>query len=431
MRLDFPIAALASLLLAACSSSPTTATTAGSDRGADAAPTGLDPSGEPPAACRSGASGGGIPIPRGDTAGALSPLADTLVMFGGDTATAPCGGVAAHTHVGDTWLFDLNCRVWREAKISGPTARSRHALIADPSRGRALLFGGRTRAASSGPYTLFSDVWSFDFKSEIWERALTTGVAPSARSNAAIALDAKANRLTVFGGSDSTSGLAFAPLADTWSLDLTTLAWSPISTSSAPPARLFHAMAVDDQSRTAYVFSGGDAQAFTGPFMRDIWAFDLVTPAWRQVVTTGDPPTGRIKHGMTFDTASRRLLVFGGHDDGAVGNRNDVHSLDVATGQWAEVTSGDVFHTPSTAACVFAPDFTTIDLAAPERRSAFVFAPRADGHGFAVAQGVGDCGLLGDAHWFGAGKSLWTPLKPSVVGLSCLRAQTTCTGLCL
>jgi hypothetical protein len=430
MRCSVALFALASLATLACSSATTTTSATGADAGSEAAAATLDPSGDAPSSCTSGAAGGAIPTPRSDTSGALSPLADTLLMFGGDTATAPCGGAAAHTHAGDTWLLDVNCRVWREAKIDGPGARARHAIVADPARGRALLFGGRSRAGASGAYTLFSDVWSFDFQTEAWEQLATTGAGPKGRSNAATALDATGNALVVFGGNASTSGLDFTPLDDTWSLDLTTLAWTPIATKSAPPARLFHAMAIDDKTRTAYVFSGGDAGAFTGPFLRDVWALDVAAASWRQVATSGETPTGRIKHGLAFDTTTGKLLTFGGHDDGAVGNQNDVYALDVGSGAWTRLPGGDVLRTPSTQACVFAPDFTTIDVAAPERRSAFVFAPRADGHGFAVAQGVGDCGLLGDAHWFGGGTAAWSALKPSPVGLSCLRAQTTCVGLC-
>jgi hypothetical protein len=79
---------------------------------------------------------------------------------------------------------------------------------------------------------------------------------------------------------------------------------------------------------------------------------------------------------------------------------------------------------------MFPADFTVIDKAAPERRSAFAYGPRVDGRGFAVFAGAGDCGNLADSWWWSAGSQAWTTVQASPVGLSCLRFQTSCTGLC-
>ncbi len=346
-------------LVIACSSNGTTppAPIVDASVGVDAS---LDPSGSPPK-CTSGAKGGGVPTPRGDTAAALSPLADKLVLFGGDTGNTPCGGAPSHAHVGDTWVMDVVCGVWRQVQTDSPDARSRHSMITDAKNNRALLFGGRTRPGSSGSYTLFNDVWTFDFTAETWQKLATSGAAPSARSNSAITLDTTGNQLIVFGGNTSVSGLSFSPMDDTYVLDLATLAWRALAPATKPPARLFHAMAMDDSARTAYVYGGGDANAFAGPFLTDLWALDVAAETWKAVTTSGKAPNGRIKHGLTFDTTQKQLLMFGGHDDGEIGNENDVYALDVSSHAWSRLPGGDTINKPSSATCVFAPDFTNID----------------------------------------------------------------------
>src|SRR5262249_2965391 len=151
--------------------------------------------------------------------------------------------------------------------------------------------------------------------------------------------------LVLFGGNASTSGLSFTPLADLWSLDLVSLGWQKLEpTGTPPPARLFHAMAADASAAHFYVYGGGDANPFTGPFFRDLWSLDLGKIAWAKIAAP-DAPVGRIKFGLALAAgASPSLVAFGGHDDGALGNRNDVFRLDLqnAASGWTTVSAGDV-----------------------------------------------------------------------------------------
>jgi N-acetylneuraminic acid mutarotase len=408
------------------------------DVAAEASPDagGIDP-GAPPK-CEGAPPGGTAPAPRGDSAGALDTAGKQLLVFGGDTDVAPCGGVPTHTHVSDTWLLDVGCGTFRQLEGTGPSARARHAITEDRTAvgaGKALLFGGRTRpAGSTAAYTLMNDVWSFDFATSQWSEIPTTGGKPSARYNTGIAVSSKRKMLYVFGGSVSTSGLSFTPRADTFALDLTTNAWRGVGDPAAlrPQPRLFHAVALDDDAGVLYVHAGADENAFTGPFFDDLWALDLETETWKSVFTSGDVPRGRISHHMAFDRTTKQLVVFGGHDDGDVGNQNDVWTIDprATNPTWKKLPLGDAFNKKGAGACDFPPDFTTIDKLSPERRQAYVFGARPDGHGFVVYGGKSDCGLVADAWWFSGGASTWTPMLKSPVGLSCLRYSTTCSGLC-
>lgn len=397
---------------------------------------GVSPGGSAKPTCAdTGGPSGPTPVARADTAGVLGPDGRTFLLYGGDTAVPVCGGIPSHAHVGDTWLLDAGCGTWKEITASpSPGTRARHSMALDAAHGRALLFGGRTRTGGSGPYTLFADVWAFDFKSSAWSQLATTGAGPSGRSNAAIAVSG--DKLIVFGGNTSTSGLSFNPQSDAYAMDLASGAWTKLAPSGPPTARLFHAMAADPVAHRVYVHAGGDANAFQGPFFADLWALDLDAMSWTDLhAKNGGDGTGRIKLGLaaTVGKSGTAVYAFGGHDDGALGNRNDVLSIDLsaASPAWAAVQQGDVPGQPATGPCTFPPDFTTEDMKSPERRSAFAFGARADGAAFVVVGGDSDCGVLGDAWWFDAAVGAWTPIRQTLVGLTCLRTgSSTCSGLC-
>jgi N-acetylneuraminic acid mutarotase len=424
------IAVVASLaLLAACGSSSSGSSNGGPNADAGDAGASLP-------ACNGTPGGGGTPAPRGDHAGAMDASGARFVVFGGDTAVPACPAAANHVFDATTWSLDIGCGTWTQVQAATPPpARARHAMATDYANDRAILFGGRTRTGATGAYTLFNDVWTFDFKTSAWAQVTTSGTAPTPRSNAAIVVDASANRLIVFGGNTSTDGLTFTPQADTYALDLASGAWSRIASSGAPPARLFHAMAVDGDARVAYVFAGGDANAFIGPFLTDVWALDLAAESWKKVDTTGDAPDGRIKHALAYDSAAKRLVTFGGHDDGSPqtgdpGNENRTYALDLTKSPavWSKIGTGDAVSNAQAQTCSFPADFTTIDKASPERRSAFAFGASKDGRAMIVHGGDSDCGLLADAWYFGGAS--WIASKDSPIGQSCLRTQTTCKNLC-
>lgn len=383
--------------------------------------------------CTTEPSGSPTPLARADAGAAFAPDGLSVVMFGGDTATVVCGQPPARQHVGETWLLDPACGGWTELPAAGgPSARARHVMVADPARGRALLFGGRTRAGAAGPYTLFNDVWAFDFASKTWAEVSTTGPAPSKRSNAGAAL--AGNTLYVFGGSDSTSALAFAPKNDLFALDLATNTWSQIMATGAPPARLFHAMSADAAGQKLYVLGGGDENAFLGPFFQDLWELDVAAKAWTKssVSFSAVVDPARIKAGLLAEPANggTRLHFFGGHDDGELGNRNDTNVLDVGGAAFRAARPGDTFNKPSNAMCDFPSDFTVVDKASPERRSGFALALHPDSKAMVVIAGDTDCGRASDSWWYDAVKEQWEIIRATPVGLTCQRFSDQCTGLC-
>lgn len=382
---------------------------------------------------------GAVPSARSDTAGALASDGETFMVFGGDEAIVVCGDFTPdRIHVADTWLLDVGCGAWTQLSPPvAPSPRSRHAIAQDPARNQAVLFGGRFRENNldSGPYTQLGDVWAFSFETLEWTEIVPTNAGPSPRSNTAAVV--AGDELIVFGGNTSTNGAQFTPLQDTWALDLTTNTWREIPAASPPPPRLFHSATYDPDQDRVFITSGGDEQAFLGPFLADAWVLDLATETWTELPTDGIAPLdyGRIKGGLTYrratDDAPGSLIRLLGHDAGDLGNRNDVQRLALDASTWTQPLPGDVYNAPPSGQCDFPADFVVVDPDSPERRMGFAMGTVPDGGAAVIFGGDSDCGRLNDTWWFDSGTNQWTIVRESLPGLICQRTGSPdCSSLC-
>jgi hypothetical protein len=94
----------------------------------------------------------------------------------------------------DTW--EWNGTVWTQRLVSGPSARSGHAMAYDVGRGVTVLFGGSSFDGSNG--NIYGDTW--EWNGTVWTLRAVSG--PSPRVYHAMAYD-EIRRVTVlFGGSD-------------------------------------------------------------------------------------------------------------------------------------------------------------------------------------------------------------------------------------
>jgi hypothetical protein len=392
-----------------------------------------------------GAAGGGAsgapacvdtgmrPTARAETMGALDGARGRLVFFGGDDGVPKMCNPAPHI-VGEMWTYDLACGFFSKVEAaSGPGPRTRAAFATDDDGGRLFLFGGRYRAAATGSYTLYDETWSLDLATLAWTQVVTSGTAPSARSSATAVFDPARKELVVFGGNTSASGATFTPQGDVHLLHVADGSWEKLSLAGTPPkARLFHASTIDPASGTVYVYGGGDANAFQGPFFGDLWALDRTAGTWSELSPkTAGGPAARIHSTLVFDGERGRLLLFGGHDDGDVGNDNGTWAFDLTTKGWSVLTPPEVVAEPAAGFCLFPAGFTTPNLDAPDRRSAQLGA-FGEG-GLWVFGGKTDCGLIDDVWRFDAAMGSWTRKTPATTGEACLRRDhpEQCTSLCL
>jgi len=369
-----------------------------------------------------------VPSPRGEVGGVWDEVGGRFVFFGGDEGM-PIECSSQTDFVGQTWAFETDCDTFRLLEVEGehPSARGRHVAALDATRGWMVIQGGRSRVGTSGLYDLHDDTWAFDLSTDTWTLLSDSG-GPSPRSNHGGVVSGE--RLVVYGGSTSADGAVFDPQEDVWALDLDTGTWEELPAGDGPGPRLFHATAVSDDGATMYVYGGGDENAFFGPFFDDLWALDLDTLDWTLLHSgSGAAPAARIWANLLYDGANDRLLMFGGHDDGALGNTNELWSFKLSDGEWNRIREGDVLDQGANGFCDFPADFVVADLDSPERRNASAAALTPSGD-LVLFGGKTDCGIINDLWTWSAGGTGWVERSTATAGEICQRAYAECTEMC-
>ena len=249
----------------------------------------------------------GVAPPRAELEGAWDAARSRFVFFGGDRGV-PVDCRSQTNFTDEVWAFHTDCDNFEQLEVSaGPAARGRHAVALDATRGHMYVHGGRSREGTSGTYTLYDDLWSYDLATDAWTQVETTGGGPSARSmHGAVVVG---DHLVVFGGSTSPSGLSYAPQDDVWVLDTQTRVWTEMEVAGGPSRRQFHAMAVVDDA--VFVYGGGDENAFTGPFFDDLWTLIVTEWTWTQLHDgSGGAPAARIWPDLVADPGRDRLILW-------------------------------------------------------------------------------------------------------------------------
>jgi hypothetical protein len=238
---------------------------------------------------------GTLPPARYAATMAYDSVTHRLIMFGGSNDL----GVPLN----DLWAYDAAANSWTEVKPTGvlPPTRSGHAMVYDPVAHRLITFGGR--GAAGVP---LNDTWAYDAAANTWTELKPAGTLPPTRSGHAMVYDPVTHRLIIFGGR-SDSG---APLDDTWAYDPTAITWTELKPSGTlPAARSWYSMAYDPASGRLIMFGGQDS---AGTTLDDSWAYDL-SNMWTELEPSGTQPRARAGHVMAADSASGRLVMFGGY----------------------------------------------------------------------------------------------------------------------
>lgn len=364
--------------------------------------------------------------------GAFVPSEDggSIVLFGGSLGIPENCGFPERTFESTTWHYDVACDQWSriESDVT-PPGRTRHEMVWDSVENRVLLFGGL------GPEGSFADVWALDMETLQWSE-IATNQGPAPRLNFAASFD-PAGRLIVIGGNAGSSVVNINPVIDVWVLDLATNEWSNETPAQAGPVPRLWLSGLWDESRSHMaIFGGGDSSAFTGnvDYLEDVWAWsdEGGTPEWIQLdPMAGTQPQGRFWAGWVHDELDDRYVLFGGHDDTNLGNRNDTWFFDPVSGLWTEHLQGDVPNKPPNDVCDFPVDFTIVQQESPERRNAHVFVAGPDG-AYAMG-GKTDCGIVDDLTRFDFASETWNTLTRATSGEVCLRrgGGDSCSSMCL
>jgi hypothetical protein len=175
-----------------------------------------------------------------------------------------------------------------------PPARGYHSIAYDAVRGVTVLFGG-----SDGVLPL-GDSWEWNGVN--WTQRVTS-VTPTARYAHALAFDITRARVVLFGGTD---GFAVADLNDTWEFDGSD--WTQMHPASQPSLRRFARMEYD-AARAQVVLFGGGVGLYGVPTFNDTWEWNGAVWTPRSPATSPPP---RLGHGMTYNFAHARIVLFGG-----------------------------------------------------------------------------------------------------------------------
>ena len=384
------------------------------------------------------AAGTGNPGARAEVFGVYDPTRERLVFWGGhDVLPVDCTTAIGPVGLNGLWTYDTACATFEQVSFTGgPSGRARGMTIYDSDQDQMVIFGGRRRLGSSGAYEIFNESWALDLETMSWSQYQTNGPVPSRRSNPAGGYNHLTKEMILFGGNGSTSGASFIPFDDVWALNLETSTWREIpATGSKPAARLFHTAAVDAEGDRLFIYGGGDENALFSAtaFMGDLWVFNLSTGEWTQLdAGTSGGPMPRIWSTITYDPVNDRVLLFGGHDNGQVGNNNDTWAFNLSSNSWQNLTTPEVTNKPANGFCDFPPDFILPNMDAPERRSAHLAALDTTRGEWVVFGGKTDCGMIDDIWIFSLMQDAWVRLAPSTIGESCNRGDTPdlCVAMC-
>jgi hypothetical protein len=217
------------------------------------------------------------------------------------------GGENCSGNLGDTWVtFGGN---WYSISSAG-----------GPPAGPAVPLAN---FAGPGQYAFGSDQDTYFFnKSWVWSKFSdhtqeSNQRVPPARQAAVFVGDDSSHKGFMFGGNT----LSGTILADGWILDPSIAVgqynparWMPTcgagSRTSCGPVGRTEAGGAYDTARKKIVVYGGSNGSYD---LCDTWEFDIPTQAWTQLSPGTYPSTCTAGHSMTFDAARNRIVSAGGY----------------------------------------------------------------------------------------------------------------------
>jgi len=183
--------------------------------------------------------------------------------------------------------------IWPQlAPLTSPSARNSHAMAYDAARQRVVLFGGNT--SLTGVYV--GDTWQWNGVN--WLQS-TPSASPVPREGHAMTYDSVRQQVVLFGG--RTQATTFG---DTWEWNGSS--WAARFSVHIPSPRSYHALAYDDARQRVVLFAGLGIGAIP---LAETWEWDGTD--WTQLTPAQSPPP-RLSTAMTYDAARQRVVLFGG-----------------------------------------------------------------------------------------------------------------------
>ncbi|MBN1629028.1 MAG: hypothetical protein JW990_04635 [Thermoleophilia bacterium] len=257
-----------------------------------------------------------------------SPATGRAILFGGIGLD--------DLPLNDTWAYDPAANTWTGLDPGGtvPPGGYGSVIVYDPVGTRVIFWvsdgsDGQSEMSPGG-------TWSYDPVANAWERLATSGDLPDSRVYCSVAYDPIAARVILFGGFRQDE----STLDDTWAYDPAANSWTQLDPAGdLPQARAGHCMACDPVGRKMVVFGGYGLEKNSN----DAWAYDPAANTWTELHPEGDTPIPRYGHTMVYEPVGRRMILFGGFDDGQGLPLNDTWAYDPAANSWTQLDpAGDL-----------------------------------------------------------------------------------------
>jgi len=244
----------------------------------------------------------GDPLFTADFATARWPATDGLYVFGGATQrqTYPSKlWYATPTQSQGQTIYQ-----WREvATHNPPPGRAGAMLIADATRNRLLLIGGRNGAG------VRREGFALDLSALTWSSINMTQLALPGVESAAYSYDG--SKLYVYGGKDTRQ--YYELLTE---VDLATLTGRRIDSGTTPGVRAGAAMRYLPSAGNIYLFGGQNSQA-----RNDLWRFNLTLRVWERLSAQGAPGAAPAmpRAALALSRRDGGLVVLGGQASSGCG----------------------------------------------------------------------------------------------------------------
>ena len=210
--------------------------------------------------------------------------------------------------------YSLTTMRWESQSVSSTGAPSYDDGMANcynPNTNEFYLYGGviiENLGQGNYRWTHFDEFWRLDCDTGEWTKINDNG-PPGERGRASLVCDPENGLLYLFGGQ--------IPDADTnslWKYNITGNVWSNYNFQVEPQPRREHSVVFDQEKKGFFLF-GGRRNGTSSAELDDLWFFHSDTEIWEKLPDSGDKPGIQTWAGLSYDTDTKELLLFGDVDN--------------------------------------------------------------------------------------------------------------------